>query len=179
MYGSLLVPRLARGGEIGESSWLAGGVPDNYEAPASSYKNGILMNELYESKSNVEELRISVHLWSKHVGVDKSSVVSIAVLLVTFLGLIWSCHTVRRFSLPASPWSGVSNIFLGSLLMRMFDINTANTVALKHKMMPTFLDPLHKVQNTIKIIEQYVENITVNWKSRLPQQNHRTHCGQP
>jgi hypothetical protein len=169
MHGFLLVPRLACRGETSGSSWVAGGAPDSYEALASYYKNDILMNELYESKNNVEVLRISVHLWSKHVGVEKSPIVSIIVLIGTCLGLIRSCHTVRSFSMSTSPWSGVNcNIILGSLLVRMFDNNATNTIASEHKTTTTFSDPLHKVQNTIKIIKQYVENLTVNWKGRLP-----------
>jgi hypothetical protein len=180
MHGSLLVPRLARGGETCGSSWVACGALDRCKALASSYKNDILTNELYESKSNVEVLEISVHMWSKHVTVEKSPLVSISVLLVPCLKLIRSCHTARSFSMSASLRSGVGcNIFLGSLLVWMFDINTTNIVASECKTMTTFLDSLHKVQNTIKIIKQYVENLTVNWKGRLPQQNHGAHYGQP
>jgi hypothetical protein len=59
MYVSLLVPRSGRGRETCRSSSVAIEAPDS-KVLASSYKNDILTNELYESKSNIEVLGIPI-----------------------------------------------------------------------------------------------------------------------
>jgi hypothetical protein len=46
--------------------------------------------------------------------------------------------------------------------MWIFDINATNIVALECKTTSTFWDPVHKVQNTIKITEEFAENSTAN-----------------
>jgi hypothetical protein len=160
MHGSLLVPRLGCRGETSGSSWVACKESNSCEALALSYKNDIWTNELFERKVTYKYSEYRFHLWSKHFVVEERQVVSVIItVLLTCLELIRSCPTKRSFSMPARPRRGVScSMFLGSLLMWMFDINATNTVASECKTSTTLSDPLHKLEYNENHRTIYEEN---------------------